>query len=210
MLKQDEGQGLGGDAPCATDVAYFIMQVRQNPFNAAILDRMAPLSLPQCMLVGGCLFQTIWNLQSGRAPFDAIKDYDLFYFDDGDLTQEGEDAVNEQLRHYFADLDIQIDAANQARVHLWYESHFGYPLAPLTSSRDGVDRFLMPCTAVGIGLDASDEPMLYAPFGLEDLYRGRVRPNPRLQQADLFARKATSYQARWPWLSIAQACPVSS
>jgi hypothetical protein len=58
-----------------------------------------------------------------------IKDYDVFYFDDEDLSWEAEDTVIQRSKVLFEDLDVAIEIKNQARVHLWYEQRFGcsYP-----------------------------------------------------------------------------------
>ena len=95
------------------------------------------------------------------------------------------------------DLGVAIEAVNQARVHLWYEADFGKPYAPLRSSRDGIERFLVPCTCVGVNPDA-----VYAPYGLDALYRGELALNPLVPHRELFAAKAASYRARWPALTI--------
>lgn len=62
----------------------FVDQALANPANRAILERLPALGLPDAWLVAGCLFQTVWNLRTGRPPMDGIRDYDLFYFDAGD------------------------------------------------------------------------------------------------------------------------------
>jgi hypothetical protein len=46
----------------------FIALVRRNPAVATILDRLAELGAPDAWLTAGCLAQTVWNLQAGRAP----------------------------------------------------------------------------------------------------------------------------------------------
>ena len=43
---------------------------------------------------------------------------------------------------------------------------------------------------------------LYSTHGLDDLQAGMLRSNPLNHQPEWFARKASSYQARWPWLTI--------
>ena len=169
-----------------------------NRNNRAILDRWSDLGLRDGWLVAGCLFQTVWNLQAGRPPESAIKDYDLFYFDAGDLSEAGERAVQARADAVLGDLGIRIEAVNQARVHLWYEADFGRPYAPLAASRDGIERFLVTCTCVGVRPDA-----LYAPYGLDALYRGELSMNPLVPHRDLFEHKAASYRARWPALTIA-------
>ncbi|MES2612834.1 MAG: nucleotidyltransferase family protein [Pseudomonadota bacterium] len=234
----------------------FVSEALQNPHNAAILERLPLLGLPDAWLVAGCLFQTVWNLHSGHAPEARIKDYDLFYFDAGDLSAAAEEAVQARAAALFADLPITVEAKNQARVHLWYEEWFGYPYIALTSAREGIGRFLVPCTCVGLqpgrlrdrthrseafenrgSLGATDKPragpwaqevvpdetglpsvaadapsaaqppspsgpVLHAPYGLDELYAGILRPNHACPHLPLFDAKAASYQQRWPWLQI--------
>jgi len=168
-----------------------------NRNNRAILERWSDLALPDGWLVAGCLFQTVWNLQAGRPPEADIKDYDLFYFDAADLSAAGEQAVQARVDAVLCDLGIQIEAVNQARVHLWYEADFGKPYAPLGSSRDGIARFLVPCTCVGVRPAET-----CAPYGLAALYRGELAMNPLVPHCELFERKAASYRARWPALTI--------
>jgi len=86
-----------------------------NPVNVTLLERLPAISLPQCLLTAGCLYQAWWNT----------------------------------------------------------------------------------CVAIDV---ASGE--LYAPFGLDELERGLLRCNPLTPQPELFVRKAESYQARWPWLTL--------
>lgn len=185
-------------------VLRFLAQTLQNRHNRRILERLPTLGLNDAWLVAGCLFQTVWNLQAGRTPTADIKDYDLFYFDATDLSEQAEAAVGERVQDGFRDLGIAIEAKNQARVHTWYPQWFGRPYPALANTRDGIDRFLVPCTCVGLR-DASGAPAsLYAPYGLEDLYRGRLRPNPLCDHRALFRAKAQSYRARWAWLQIAE------
>jgi len=181
----------------------FLADVLRNANNEAILRRLPSLGLPDAWLVAGCLFQTVWNLRCGRPADAGIRDYDIFYFDGSDLSADAEHHVDEQLRVCFADLPVTLEAKNQARVHIWYPDYFGVPYEASTCSRDGIDRFLVECTCVGLRT-APDGPELYAPNGLQALYEGLLRPNPRCDQPALFAAKAADYWKRWPWLRIRQ------
>jgi hypothetical protein len=174
-------------------------RVRANPVNAALLDRLPDLALPQGHLTAGCLFQTLWNLRSGRRPDQGIKDYDVFYFDDRDLSWEAEDAVIRRVSAVTADLAVAVEVRNQARVHLWYEARFGAPYPQLRSAREGIDRYLVACTCLGIDLASG---ALHATHGLDDMEAGILRPNPLTPQPSLFRAKAESYRDRWPWLRI--------
>lgn len=179
--------------------ASFIAQALSNPVNAELLQRLDSLRLPQCHLTAGCLFQAVWNRQTGRAPDWGVKDYDVFYFDAADLSWEAEDRVIRAVQALTADLGVAVEVKNQARVHLWYRDRFQADYPQLTRTTDGIDRYLIACTCVGI--DARSRA-LYAPNGLDELQRGILRMNPRFAQPAMFRDKARSYQERWPWLSI--------
>lgn len=182
-----------------TDLEFYTLTL-ENPFNAELLRRLLLLDFPDCQLTASCLFQTIWNHLSQNHPTYGIKDYDIFYYDASDLSWEAEDRIIKRLAEATADLPISVEIKNQARVHIWYKERFGgdYPL--LHSARDGIDRYLISCTCVGIGIQNSD---LYAPNGLNELLSGTLRINPLNPQPDLFLQKAESYKLRWPWLEIA-------
>lgn len=189
--------------------ARFVADVLANPHNRAILARWDRLDLPDGWLVAGCLFQTAWNLAAGRRPEADIKDYDIFYFDASDLSQEAEQAVQQRAESVLGDLGVAVEAKNQARVHLWYENWFGYPYQPLASARSGIERFLVPATCVGIRPGAAGYEV-YAPYGLAMLYAGLLTRNPLVDHRPLFRNKAASYRSRWTWLTIDDADPVPS
>ncbi len=188
----------------------FIQDALQNRHNLAILQRLPELGLPDAWLVAGCLFQSVWNQKTGRAPESGIKDYDLFYFDGADLSEAAEQAVNARVQALYADLGAEIEVKNQARVHLWYRDYFGHDYDALTRSKDGLDRFLVKCTCVGLRPYGQGSLELYAPYGLDDLYDGLLEGNPLCNHVDLFEAKAASYQLRWSWLTIRHATPEVS
>lgn len=179
----------------------FLQDVLANQNNRAILDRWVALDLADGWLVAGCLFQTVWNIRSGASPEAQIKDYDLFYFDDEDLSAEAEQRVQERTDRVLSDLDIAVETKNQARVHLWYPEVFGHLYPPLRSASEGIDRFLITATCVGIRLIGANYDV-YAPHGFELLYSGCLAPNPSMNHSALFLDKASSYLVRWPWLRV--------
>lgn len=171
----------------------------RNPVNAAILQRLPSLGLAEAWLVSGCLFQTVWNVQTGRGVQHGIRDYDLFYFDP-DTSYAAEDAVIRRVREAFADITGAVEVRNQARVHLWYAEKFGVPYPPLGRARDGIDRFLMDCAQFGIREGGKD---IYAPKGFADLQAMIVRPNPTANfRAALYQAKAERWKSLWPELTV--------
>lgn len=179
----------------------FVRDVLANRFNRAILERWSDLALPDGWLVAGCLFQTVWNLRSGASPEAQIRDYDIFYFDGEDPGEAAERRVQARVDEVLGDLGVVVEAKNQARVHLWYPEHFGHPYPQLRSAREGIDRFLIPATCVGLRPDQAGWE-IYAPHGLPLLYEGMLAPNPLTDYRTLFEEKARSYRARWPWLRV--------
>jgi uncharacterized protein len=175
----------------------FCAHVALNPVNRAILSRWKLLDLPNTWLVAGCLFQTVWNIQSGRPPDAGIKDYDVFYFDPGDLSETAESHVQARIESLLGDLGVTIEVANQARVHLWYPDHFGQPYPALSSAEDGISRFLALETCVAVRPSEC-----FAPYGLTGLYAGTLTPNSLTPYPGLFSQKAASYCQRWTWLRI--------
>lgn len=176
----------------------FLNIALENPIKAEIALRLPKLGLDQCMLTAGSLFQTIWNHQSKLSLTWGIKDYDVFYFDE-DLSFQFEDKIIEAAQALFIDLDINIELKNQARVHLWYNSRFGRQYPKLKSTKDGIDRYLISGTCLGLDIDTHQ---IYAPNGLSDTEQGILRINPKNYNLDLFHQKAKSYQDRWSWLKI--------
>jgi uncharacterized protein len=136
-------------------------------------------------------------------PEADIKDYDIFYFDPTDLSAQAEHAVQRRVDATLAPLGVAVEVKNQARVHLWYEQYFGFPYPQLSSATDGIDRFLIPATCVGVQGTPSGH-RVYAPNGLTMLYAGELAPNPLTRHLPLFREKAASYQKRWPWLRVSE------
>ena len=187
-----------------TDGDRLAALLRDSPRVMTVLRTARDLNLPDPLLVSGAVYQTAWNALTGRAPEHGIKDYDLAYFD----PDTGWDAEDVWIRRVAAALDPplreQAEVRNQARVHLWFNARFGgEPYPPLASAAEALERFVCPAFAVGARLEADDRLTIAAPFGLDDLFALRLRPNPnRLLNADAFARTTGSVKARWPELTV--------
>jgi uncharacterized protein len=94
----------------------------------------------------------VWDLQSSNALDHALNDYNFFYFDKHDFSDESEAQALHNAEQLFHDLDITIEIKNQACVHLECEVYFGFPYEALRSTQTGIGRFLVECPCVGISL----------------------------------------------------------
>jgi hypothetical protein len=160
------------------------------------------LALPDWMIFSGAVYQPVLNYLTGRPSGHGLQDFDLAYFDSSDLSYEAEDAVIQRAAATFSSsLRVRVEMRNQARVHLWFEDHFGEAYAPLAGSAEALTRFPCSTFAVGVRLETDDRMTVLAPFGLEDLFALRLRPNP-LRPTPWFAAKVASATARWPELQV--------
>lgn len=183
----------------------FLAAALRNPINAAIVDELFRVALPDAWLVSGCLVQTVWNVLTGRACDYGISDYDVFYFH-SDMSWRAEDKVIRELDERLARLGVKIEVRNQARVHLWYPEKHGIPYPALICSTDGIDRFLTKNTQVGLrrcrlGQDLGHD--VYAPNGFSDIARMIIRPNPGPNFSPAsYTAKAMRWKALWPELTV--------
>jgi len=166
-----------------------------------VLERLAGLDLPDAHLAAGCLFQTVWNVLDGQDPERGIGDYDVIYFDDTDLSWEAEDVVIRRAAAVFDDLGVEVEVRNQARVHLWYEDHFGVPAPPITSCANAIDRYASHACRYGIH-PGPEGWEVYAPVGFDDLFGFVLRPNPVVAPRHVYETKAARWKALWPRLQV--------
>lgn len=169
-----------------------------------VLEVARALDLPDHLVFSGAVYQPVLNALTGRPVDYGIRDYDVGYFDASDLSYEAEDAV---IRRVAVALDEglggRVEVRNQARVHLWFEAHFGEPYAPLTCTGEALRRFATTISAIGVRLDGDGDLRIEAPFGLADLFALRLRRNP-LRASAGFARVCAGVRRRWPELAVAE------
>lgn len=176
--------------------------VLSNSMVDEVLSRTARLALPDWYLTAGCLFQTVWNVLDGQPPQRGIRDYDLFYFDESDLSWEAEDRVIQSAQALFSDLPVEVEVRNEARVHLWYEDKFGVPGTKLSSSADAIDHFAATACCLGVRREADGSHTVHAPHGFGDLLGFILRPNPVLAPRGVYESKAQRWAALWPRLKV--------
>lgn len=189
-------------AGAARQRAALVGIIAADPMLSGVLHCARDFALPDCWLVSGAIYNTVWNVLTGRPRLTGIKDIDIFYFDGADLSYEAEDAVIRRAEPVFAGLPLPVQIRNQARVHLWYEGRFGAPYPPLQSSREAIDRFASTTHAVGARLAGNDDVELYAPYGLDDLFAFRIVPNRTMDNRVTHETKGARAQSVWPEITV--------
>lgn len=177
--------------------------VTASPTLMRVLTIARALDLPDWRVVSGSIYQTVWNALTGRDPDYGIKDFDLFYFDDSDLSYEAEDVeIRRAALAYPPDLSAKVEVRNQARVHLWFEAKFGEPYRPVSHTDEALKGFVSPAYSVGVRLESDGSLSIAAPFGLDDIFAMRLRPNPTRGVTASWARVTAGVLARWPEVAV--------
>jgi hypothetical protein len=175
--------------------------IRSDEDLMHVLTHARSLIVPQWRLVAGCLYQTVWNHQTGRPRGMGIKDYDLIYFDERDLSWQAEDGAIKRTAQRFGALG-PVEVRNQARVHLWFEQRFGVPYTPLRSAVEALTRYASLVNAVGVRLEDDGRLDIVAPFGLDDLFNMIIRHNTSLANAPSHEAKGQRAKAIWPEVTV--------
>jgi hypothetical protein len=137
----------------------FLDDLLSNQISRIILERWGELALPDCWLVAGCLFKTVWNKQSGQPPQANIKDYDLFYFDatgDARFHHELPNVVFTEATDFIADVVITDAWPKDVEAPEW-------SLAEHHLARMGRPK-LLPTPPFTIGRELSFDPRTYDGF----------------------------------------------
>jgi len=206
--------------------------VTASPWLTRVLATVRGSGLPDAWVGAGTVRDLVWGelYGSGFDP-DAVRDVDVVYFDPADLGRARDDAATELLRDAWP--AVPWEARNRAAVHTWYADRFGgEPVPPFASVAEAVATWPETATAVAVrlagagdvggdvggavggavsgdvsgdvGEDAGGEVEVCAPLGLDDLFAGVWRRNPRrVSLAESRARLARHRPAeRWPGVRV--------
>lgn len=176
--------------------------VRADPDLTTLLERLRDLALPQWRLVAGCLYQTVWNVLTGRPRGTGIKDYDVAYYDAGDLSWDAEDTIIRRATARTRGCVGPVEVRNQARVHIWFQDRFGFAYPRLGSTDQALGYYASIVHAVGVRLESDGRLDIVAPFGFDDMFELVVRPNYALPNGASHDSKAARAKAIWPEVTV--------
>lgn len=168
-----------------------------------VFDALDEIGLDDYYLGAGAITQTVWNNISDKEECYGISDIDVVYFNPNQLEKDYELLLQNKIADKLKNFPFWLDIKNQARVHLWYEEKFGYTISPYCSTEEAIDTW--PTTASAIGIRRTKNKwIIYAPFGLDDLFNLTVRANNRQITKEIYMTKIAKWMRKWPELSIVQ------
>ncbi len=200
------GAGAGRNSKSAmgnnmAETEQLLQILEKNKSVQSILERASELKMPNWYLGAGGIAQTVWNVKHDFNPENGIKDYDLVYYDADDVSYEAEDAFIQRGKEIFKDIPVLVEIRNQARVHLWYEKHFGKPIDQYKSVEAAISTWPTIATSIGVKKERG-QFQVYAPFGLDDLLDMIVRANKTLITEKIYQDKVDRWIKIWPNLKI--------
>ena len=177
--------------------------LKKSKSMSSVLRALMLLDPPFEYYVGaGSVTNTIWNEISGYPLEYGISDIDIEYYDKYNLDVHHETKLKKELERILGDFSFKLDVKNQARVHFWYESKFGFPIKPYMSIEKAIDSWPTTATAIGVRLEHNGLYTIYSPYGLNDLFSMVVRPNKLLVTQEIYESKSTKWKEKWPLLEI--------
>jgi len=142
-----------------------------------ILRTARSAALPNWYVGAGVIRNAVWDHLHGYPSPTPARDIDVAYFDAIDLSEAREKEATRFLSSILPSANWE--PINQARVHLWYKNEFGREAEPLLSCEAAIDTWPETATCIGVRLLDNDDLLIYAPYGLEDLFAMVLRRNPR-------------------------------
>ncbi len=165
-----------------------------------ILISLDNLGINNYYVGAGCINQTVFNYYHGYEANYGIEDYDIVYFDK-DTSYESEDIMIKKISKELECINVSLDIKNQARVHLWYEKKFGHKIDKNLSVEDAISKWGTTITSIGVKL-IGNKLVVYAPYGLNDLYKLILRPNKTNYIKKDYDKKVLKWKEKWPLLEV--------
>jgi hypothetical protein len=158
-------------------------------------------NLPNAWVGAGIIFQNVWNVIHGYALNTYIKDIDVLYWDEKDLSWASENSYIRSITESLPEISIPFDIKNIARVHLWYEERFGIPKTRYGSVQESISTWPVMGACMAMRM-RKGQLEFTAPHGFQDMFSLRVRPNKVLVNQMIYENKAIKWQEQWPKLSV--------
>lgn len=179
--------------------------LEKNKELMEMLNYISSLNLPNFYIAAGSIFQTIWNYYDDKELNFGIKDIDVIYFNNKDLSVERDLEYYNLINKYVKSkgFHYEIDVSNEARMHLWEMEHGqGEKVKPYKNSEDAMSKWIATVHAIGITKE-NNKIMVYAPYGLSDIFSKTIRPIKHDGNSkELYDKKVAGWSERFNNLTI--------
>lgn len=179
-------------------VQQLIQIVESNQILIQVFDVLDQIGLQNYYIGAGSVAQSVWNVLCGLPINFGISDVDVVYFDADHLDEGHEQELKRKIDERLPEFPCWIDLKNQARVHSWYKDKFGYEIKPYRSLEDAINTWPTTATSLGLRRENGRDWILYAPFGIEDIFQMRIKANARQITEEIYMKKVGKWRKKWP------------
>lgn len=186
------------------ELEYVISAIKSNRELMDVLVFISTLHLPNYYIAAGAVFQTVWNYQDQVDLNYGIKDIDVIYYDNSNLSVDKDLDYYKKIKDYVDSrgYSYDVDVSNEARMHLWKEEKEGKKVLPYQSSEDAIRRWIATVHAIGVTYE-NNEVKVFAPYGVSDIVNRVIRPiKHEGNNPDLYYKKVNGWKKRFSKLTI--------
>jgi hypothetical protein len=191
---------IGQNKPINEQIKILKQILLQNKKLKLVLELLQNSNLRNYYIGAGAVNQTVFNYYHGFDLEYGIKDFDIVYYDE-DTSYEKEDKIIKEIKKLIKDVEVEVDIKNEARVHLWYKEKFGFEIEPYRNTEEAISRWGATITCVGVRLER-DELIVFAPYGLNDIFNMIVRPIKEEFKEENYVIRAEKWVEKWPKLKV--------
>jgi hypothetical protein len=156
--------------PDASRASVLASILRRDGNRMRILSIVQARRLPDCWVGAGFVRNAVWDALAGRPPAPVSEDIDVVWFDPARCDAASDRRIERDLAA--RDPGLRWSVKNQHRMHIRNAD------APYRCCEDALRHWPETATAVAVRLAHGGRIEVLAPFGLQDLFAGIVRPTP--------------------------------
>ncbi|WP_339061090.1 nucleotidyltransferase family protein [Tepidibacillus marianensis] len=170
--------------------------INQNQYIIEDMEVVRSLGISNTYIAAGYIRNLVWDLLHGYPVRTSLDDVDVIYFDPLDLSEETEKELDKTLKS--RSNKYKWSVKNQARMHILKND------TQYASVEDAMKRWPETATVVGIRLDKQGNIEIIAPYGLEDLFKLKIRQSPYFTDKEYFLQRIKSKQwlIKWPLVQV--------
>jgi hypothetical protein len=195
---------IGFNKPLQEQIPILTSILSLDEHFMTVLRRLRDLDIPQDYYVmSGWPAQIVANYNADRPLNTNVKECDIVYWE-ADLSSEREQKVIKLIETALSGINLPLDITNEARAHLWLPDYCGIAIKPYPSIEAAITSMTETITCLGIRLDQNDDFIVFAPFGLNDIFGDTIRPvkDSPLISEKYYTERALGKQKRFPNLKI--------
>lgn len=177
-----------------------IQLVQKDNWMMEVLKVVKTLDLRDWWVCAGFVRSKIWDVLHNYEHRTPTADVDVVYFDPIFTEEKIEKELEERLKKLKPDIPWSVK--NEARMHEVNN------INPYKSAVDAIAKFPETVTALGIKLSDSNEVILTAPHGIQDVINLEVKPTPSFKASKelmaIFEERLLkkNWHANWPKVKI--------